>query len=288
MKLKTLSFREFPALLKEIPDPPELLYIEGAEIPEDGIRIAVVGSRKFTDYGKRATEKIIAELAPYNVTIVSGCALGIDSIAHNAALKNNLYTIGVPGSGLDKSVFYPSSNYFLKEKILKSGGTMISEFEPDQGATKWMFPKRNRIMAGISHAVLVIEATPKSGTLITARLGLEYNREVFAVPGSIFSEASRGANELIRTGASPVLSAADIIEELNLKKAENPTRRLFNEKDPKDQQNPETIFLEKFTDSISRDDFTALIGDTKKAQILITKLELSGKIRTHGNIIYKN
>lgn len=288
MKLKTLRFREFPALLKEIPDPPELLYIEGAPIPEDRIRIAVVGSRKYTDYGKRATEKIIAELAPYDVTIVSGCALGIDSIAHQAALKNNLYTIGIPGSGLDKSVFYPASNYFLKENILQAGGTMLSEFEPDQGAARWMFPQRNRIMAAISHAVLVIEATPKSGTLITARLGLEYNREVFAVPGSIFSETSRGANELIRTGASPVLSAADIIEELDLKKSENPTRELFAELNPKNPPSSEIIFLEKFSDSISRDDFTTLVGDTKKAQILITKLELSGKIRTHGNIIYKN
>lgn len=285
MELKTLLPKEFPALLKEIPDPPELLYIEGAPIPEDAIRIAVVGSRKYTDYGKRVTEKIIADLAPYNVTIVSGCALGIDSVAHQAALKNNLYTIGVPGSGLDKSVFYPPSNYFLKENILQAKGTLISEFAPDQGATKWMFPQRNRIMAGMSHAVLVIEATPKSGTLITARLGLEYNREVFAVPGSIFSETSRGANELIRTGASPVLSAEDIIEELGLKETKNPTRDLFEEENRK---TPENIFLKKFNDSISRDDFIALVGGAKEAQILITKLELSGKIRTHGNIIYKN
>lgn len=290
MKLRILSREDFPELLKEIPDPPEKLYLEGEPIPEDSIRIAVVGSRKYTDYGKRVTERLIRDLAKYNVTIVSGCALGIDSIAHQAAIKNQMYTIGIPGSGLDKSAFYPRSNYFLKESILKSGGTLVSEFEPKEKAARWMFPKRNRIMAGMSHAILVIEATPKSGTLITARLGLEYNREVFAVPGQIFAESSEGANLLIQTGASTVLSAEDIVNELHLEERTLFRDNLFNSgsTDGSQSKDPEASALSLFKDSISRDEFVSLIGDTKEAQVLITKLEIQGRVTTRGNNIYKN
>lgn len=292
MKLRSLSFSEFPELLREIADPPKKLYIEGTSIPENSIRIAVVGSRKYTDYGKRVTERLIRDLAYYNVAIVSGCALGIDSIAHQSAIQNNMYTIGIPGSGLDKSVFYPRSNYFLRDAILKSGGTLLSEFEPKAKAERWMFPQRNRIMAGLSHAILVIEATEKSGTLITARLGLEYNREVFAVPGPIFSESSKGANLLIQNGASPVLSVEDIIAELNLEKKDESQDSLFDNKktmskDSGDLTIEESV-LSAFNDSISKDDLIALIGDTSEAQILITKLEITGKIYSRGNKIYKN
>lgn len=280
MKLRTLSPNEFPALLKEIPDPPETLYLEGASIPEDLTRIAVVGSRKYTDYGRRATEKIIRELAPYKVAIVSGCALGIDSVAHQAAIQNNMYTVGIPGSGLDRSVFYPRSNYFLKEAILQSGGSLLSEFEPLQPATKWTFPQRNRIMAGMSEAVLVVEAAERSGTLITARLGLEYNREVFVVPGSIFSETSAGSNRLIRDGASPVLSGQDIIEELGLVKKE--------ETEGKNEDHPDHSILGQLSEETSRDEFVSLVGDAQEAQILLSKLELQGKITQRGNTIFKN
>ncbi|MDZ7725974.1 MAG: DNA-processing protein DprA [Candidatus Campbellbacteria bacterium] len=280
-QMHTLLPNEFPALLNEIPDPPKKLYIEGSPIKESGVRIAVVGSRKYSEYGKRATESIISGLANYNVTIVSGCALGIDSIAHQAALRHNINTIGIPGSGLDKSVFYPRSNFFLRDKILEAKGSLLSEFEPNQKAERWTFPKRNRIMAGISHAILVIEAAEKSGTLITARLGLEYDREVMAVPGSIFSETSAGTNDLIRDGARPILSAQDIIEELSLEEKEDLEKETDNANEYGD-------ILSNFSEKISRDEFIANVGNTEEALIILTKMELKGIIRIQGDTIYKN
>lgn len=201
-----------PKLLREIPDPPQQLFKRGILPDDEGlIFLTVIGSRKYSEYGKRVCEKIISGLAGYPFVIVSGMALGIDSIAHKTALDHGLITIAVPGSGLDDRVLYPASNLSLAHTIIKSGGCLISEFEPNFKATNWSFPKRNRIMAGMSHAVLVIEAENISGTRITARLATEYNREVFAVPGSIFSVSSEGTNELIREGAVPVTSAQDII-----------------------------------------------------------------------------
>src|SRR5690606_14344128 len=179
MKIRALSFEEFPPLLKEIPDAPEKLFHAGAAIREENALLAVVGSRKYTEYGKRATEAIIAGLAGMNVTIVSGLALGIDAIAHRSALKAGLQTIAVPGSGLDPDHIYPGAHRGLASEILKKGGSLLSELEPTAAVFPSNFPRRNRIMAGMSHATLVIEAAPRSGTLITARLALEYNREVF-------------------------------------------------------------------------------------------------------------
>jgi len=187
MNTQVIEPSEYPALLKEIPDLPEKLYYTGASIPQNNVLIAVVGSRKYTEYGKRAAESIIAGLRGYNVSIVSGLALGIDGIAHRAALKNDIQTIAVPGSGLDLRHIYPHSHRGLAEEILKKNGALFSEYEPDAKIYPSNFPARNRIMAGMSHAVVIIEAAPKSGTLITARLAMEYNREVFAGPGSIFS-----------------------------------------------------------------------------------------------------
>ena len=204
---------KIPKLLQEIPDAPKRLYIAG-EFPyqEDTIFLTVIGSRKFTPYGKSVVEKVIGELRGYPFVIVSGLALGIDAIAHRTALKNNLTTIAVPGSGLDESVLYPASHRNLAREIIQSGGCLISELEPKTKAAPWTFPQRNRIMAGLAHAVIVVEAENKSGTRITARLATEYNRDVFAVPGSVFSKSSEGCNELIREGAIPLTSVKDILE----------------------------------------------------------------------------
>ena len=204
---------DIPHLLKEISDPPKQLYIRGILPSEDEYKfLTVIGSRKFSTYGKQVCEHLIRGLAGYPIVIVSGLALGIDSIAHQAALDNHLTTIAVPGSGLDDSVLYPASNRGLAQNILRAGGCLLSEFEPTFKATNWSFPQRNRVMAGIAHATLVIEAENTSGTRITARLATDYNREVFAVPGSIFSPASEGTNELIREGATPVTRAEDILD----------------------------------------------------------------------------
>ena len=186
-KIQKLHPEDFPLLLKEITDPPEKLYLLGTLPPKDHKWLAVVGSRKYSNYGKEAAETLIAGLQGYPVVIVSGLALGIDAIAHRAALSAKLPTVAVPGSGLAPSVLYPSTNRNLAGDILKAGGALLSEFEPDFQATAWSFPQRNRVIAGLSDATLVVEAEQKSGALITSKFATEYNRDVFTVPGSIFS-----------------------------------------------------------------------------------------------------
>ena len=211
LKLKN---EEFPNQLLEIPQPPHNLYIRGKMPPTDHIYLSIVGSRKHTSYGRDICKKLIEGLKGYPIVIVSGLALGIDSIAHETALDVGLITMSFPGSGLDDSVIHPQSNRSLARRIVDSGGCLISELEPKWKATLYSFPQRNRLMAGISKAVLIIEAEEKSGTLITARMALDYNRDVLAVPGSAFSPNSRGTNTLIRQGATPVTTSEEILEAL--------------------------------------------------------------------------
>lgn len=220
-EIRILAKEDYPPKLLEIPQVPHKLFIRGIMPPSDAFFLSVVGSRKYTEYGKEACRKIIIGLRGYPIVIVSGLALGIDSIAHTAALEANLTTIAFPGSGLNPEVLYPAGNYSLAKKIVERGGALISEFEPDFRATPYAFPQRNRLMAGISHATLVIEAAEKSGTLITARMALDYNRDVFIVPGSIFSQNSKGVHSLLRQGATPVTSGADILEHWHLSSPEN-------------------------------------------------------------------
>jgi len=209
-----LKNEEFPKPLLQIPQPPKVLYVRGKLPPSDYIYLAVVGSRKYTSYGRDICEKLIRGLAGYPIVIVSGLALGIDSIAHNSALDAGLITMSFPGSGLDNSVLHPQTNIKLAQKIVDSGGCLMSELDPNWKATLYSFPQRNRLMAGISKAVLIIEAEEKSGTLITARMALDYNRDVLAVPGSAFSSNSKGTNMLIRQGAAPVTTSEEVLDTL--------------------------------------------------------------------------
>jgi DNA processing protein len=209
------ELREMLPQLLEIPQPPEELYIVG-ELPKDHIYVSVVGSRRYTDYGQRCCRELILGLRGKPVAIVSGLAYGIDQIAHRSAMDAKLPTIAIPGSGLDPSALYPRGHTQLAEEILYNGGCLLSELEPFEKAAPWTFPQRNRIMAGISRAVLIIEAEEKSGTLITARLATEYNRDVLAVPGSIFSATSAGTNFLLRQGATPITCANDLLQALGL------------------------------------------------------------------------
>ena len=189
-EIKKLARKDWPPLLEEINQLPERLFYVG-KIPDWSRKLlCIVGARKNTSYGKEAAETFIEGLRGYPITIVSGLALGIDSIAHRAALKNNLSTIAVPGSGLSLKVLHPQSHTHLAQEITDKDGMLMNEFEPEFKATQWSFPQRNRIMAGMSHATLIIEAEKKSGTLITARLAAEYNRDVLALPGSIFNTTS--------------------------------------------------------------------------------------------------
>lgn len=219
---RQLNPDEFPPLLREIADPPEKLYLVGS-LPSFEFRyLSIVGSRKYTPYGKDACETLIGGLSGYPIVIVSGLALGIDAIAHRSALLARLPTVAVPGSGLSEEVLYPAANRHLAQEIVERGGALLSPFPNEFQATPYSFPERNRIMAGLSHATLIIEANEKSGTLITARLALEYNREVLVVPGPIFSATSWGPHELLRHGATPVRSARDILDTLQLKTASTP------------------------------------------------------------------
>lgn len=214
---RILTGEDIPRLIRTIPDPPEQLWIEGnLPDPKTHRYLCVVGSRRHSAYGRQAVEELIEGLAGHNICIVSGLAFGIDSIAHRAALDAGLPTVAFPGSGLDRSVLYPQSHLELAEDILSSDGALVSEFEPLIACQVWTFPQRNRLMAAISHATLVIEAGEASGTLITARLALDYNRDVLALPGQIFLPLAFGTNRLIRDGAVPITSSDDILEALGL------------------------------------------------------------------------
>lgn len=230
----------YPAILKEITAPPVVLYGRGN--PDALVRhphIAVVGTRRPTSYGLEAAETIIPRLTDAGISIVSGLATGIDTKAHQIALEEKAVTVAVLGSGIDPVSIFPPENRGLAERIASSGGAVISEYSPGTPAAKEHFPVRNRIISGLSQGTLVVEAREKSGALITARFALEQNREVFAIPGSIFSATSRGPLSLIREGAIPATGAHDILEALGIdyapKKAEalnaagNPDARMLLE-----------------------------------------------------------
>lgn len=178
--------------------------------------LTIVGSRKNSAYGREVLEYLLKNLVGENIIVVSGLALGIDTLSHTNALKNNLPTISVPGSGLGRNVLYPSGNINLAEEIIKKDGILLSEFEDDMKSQLYFFPARNRIMAAISDAVLIVEAGEKSGTLITARLAMEYGKNVGVIPNNIFAGGSVGSNELIKSGASPITKIEDILEILNI------------------------------------------------------------------------
>lgn len=273
-----ITWENLPYRLKEIPDPPNSLYVRGAEIEEERPTLAVVGSRKMSEYGRRACEKLVAGLADYDIQIVSGLAYGIDSVALRSALKAGIRTIAVPGSGINDRVLYPRAHLSLAHEILTTSGTLISEFEPSQRADKWTFPQRNRIMAGLSDATLLVEAAERSGSLITARLSLEYNREVLVVPGEIFSKTSRGTNDLLRDGATPILESSDIAHALDL-----PLRKVSEPR----QQKQESKLLSLFDDKIERDELLQLSGNSRETQIELSKLEIEGVIEIQNGTVYK-
>lgn len=273
--IRELNENEFPELLKEIPQLPQRLFCAGTMPSPEHKLLAVVGSRKHTSYGKEVCEKLISELRGYPISIVSGLALGIDSIAHRTALANNLHTIAIPGSGLDPKILYPSSHIRLAEEIVSSGGALLSEFENTFQATPWSFPQRNRIMAGISAATLVIEAEQKSGTLITSRLATEYNRIVFTVPGSIFSKNSEGPHMLIRLGATPVTEGKDILQELGFAIETNENKKLdYGDLSPEEER-----VVNLLHNPLSRDDIIRASGlPTHHINSILTALEIKGVI----------
>ncbi|OGI74671.1 DNA protecting protein DprA [Candidatus Nomurabacteria bacterium RIFCSPHIGHO2_01_FULL_43_16] len=277
MQIEKLPREKFPKALLEIPQPPKELWIIGELPSENLIHLCVVGSRKFTSYGREACEKIIAGLKGYPIVIVSGLAMGIDAIAHRKALSVGLKTLIFPGSGLGKEAMYPKTNLRLAEELIESGSCLISEFAPDFKATLWSFPMRNRLMAGISKATLIIEAAEKSGTLITARLATEYNRDVLAVPGPIFSPNSKGTNKLLRQGATPVTSAEEVLEALGfeMEKDEKKQAKLFLDLSPE-----EKMVVNLLREPVPRDDLIrAMKMPVPAANALLSVMEIKELIK---------
>lgn len=209
----------YPPLLRETYAPPLVLYVQGDPAAMTGKTLAVVGTRRVSEYGRKVADKLIADLSPARPCIVSGLAAGIDTCAHRAALAHQLPTVAVFGCGLD--VIFPKENDALSREIVAAGGTLVSEYPLGTPPSKFTFPQRNRIVAGMSYGTLVVEGDVRSGALITARLALEEGRSVYAVPGNIFNFNSAGPHHLIKTGAVPVTEGADILKDLNWLGAES-------------------------------------------------------------------
>ncbi len=286
------QFETHPLLsrLLELPQIPEQITVEGT-LPEVTIDehgratpriLTIVGSRKYSTYGKDALNHLVQGLAGQPVVIISGLALGIDSLAHKAALENKITTISVPGSGLGREVLYPRSHVRLAEEIVKEGGALMSEWNDDMQAAQWTFPARNRIKAALSDAVLLIEADEKSGTLITARYALELGRDIGVVPGSIFSPTSRGTHNLLRDGATPIMHIDDLFALLHLKKREENTLHESPQNLSEDEQKLYNLLSEP-----RGKDMLLLLSELKPSSFMIalTTLEMKGCIQeTFGEL----
>lgn len=278
----TIYDESYPYLLKEIQNPPMLLYFKG-DISTVDNTFAVVGSRKMTSYGKFVTEKFTEELVAAGVVIVSGLAKGVDATAHRTTLKNHGKTFAVVGGGLNK--IYPPENIRMSEEIVESGGALISMFPPDESSLPGNFPARNRIISGLSKGVLVTEADIDSGSLITARFAVEQGRDVFVVPGPINSILSKGPMSLLKEGAMPVMETVEILEALGINSMKNAQLTMKNYEDLPAE---EKLILEilqneqKHLDEICRE----LGKSIPQVSSIILKMEISGLVKNLGGGIY--
>ena len=275
----TINDDIYPECLKEISDPPEKLYYKGnLELLKSERMIAVVGTRNTSSYGKLCCEYMIKKMSKADITIVSGFAKGIDSIAHKTSLITGTKTIAVIASGLD--IVYPASNFSLYREI-EEKGLILTEYEPGTKPFKGNFPQRNRIIAGLSKGVIVVESKDRGGSLITADLALEYNRDVYAVPGDIFSEYSKGCNNLIRDAKAKSLShIKELLEDYNWEnKEENKSLKFTKNQD---------LILNSLSTEKS---FDQILEETKIAQTEILSelinLEIMGLIKSIAGGRYK-
>lgn len=277
IELITIFDPAYPKPLKHIADPPFLLYVKGNKKTLKENCLAVVGTRRLTEYGKRATPLIVEPLAQAGLTIVSGLAMGIDGLAHQAALKVNALTIAVLGGGLSNHSIILENRSLAKE-ILNKNGAIVTEYPLPAHGSAVSFPQRNRIISGLSKGVLVIEADEKSGSLITAKCALDQNRDVFAVPGSIFSSKSKGPNQLIADGAKVITDASAILTEYGLdSNVRQPALLPANELE-------KNIFEILGKNSLSLDEIIRLTA--KKAPEVISclmNMELENRIINLGN-----
>lgn len=282
IKKITINDESYPQELKEIAKPPQVLYYKG-NIKIKGLKIAIVGTRRYSSYGKQITIDIAAQLAQAGIIIVSGLAPGIDTFAHQSATEQGKKTISVLGTGLDEKSIYPKENIQLARKILDLGGCLISEYPIGTAGSKFTFPQRNRIISGLCSGVLIVEAKERSGSLITADYALGQKRKLFAVPGSIYSLNSQGPHKLIKRGAVLVDKADDILRKLNLSGPAALTDAVVKTQSP--EQNliieilkQEELHLDKIIEK------TKL--DPAKAVSTLTILEIEGKIKNLGGNIY--
>ena len=275
MDIRELARKDYPGALGEIPDPPKKLWVSGT-LPKPGTKyLAVVGSRALTSYGREACNKLISGLSGYPVSIVSGLALGADAVAHRAALSAGLHTIAVPGSGLSDRAISPRTNLGLAHDIVKAGGTLLSEHEPEYLPHAYDFPSRNRIMVGIADAVLMIEAGEKSGTLITARLTTEYNRELLCVPHRIGDVHGFGSHLFLRLGATLATDPLHVLEALRIPPdLSGETTRIIS------LEGHEKILYDVLQEPRGRDDVVRLSGlSVGDALTALVTLELKGLVR---------
>ena len=270
-------------LLGVIPAAPEAIFFKGT-LPADRVpTVAIVGTRKPTAYGREVAHQLAYELASKGVIIVSGLALGIDSLAHEAALRHGLYTLAIPGGGLGDFAIYPARHKPLAKKILESGGGLLSEYDPDFRATTWSFPERNRLVAGISHATMVIEAGEKSGSLITARLAADYNRELLVVPGNIFSDNSKGTHQFLKLGATPVTEPSDILNALGIEMKSAETLSVMPA-----LSSEEEVIINILSEPTERDTLIRKSGlSTETASIVLMRMEMNGLILESAGVYRK-
>jgi DNA processing protein len=272
----------FPESLREMPSGPKVLYCRG-EWPRAGEKmIAMVGSRICSDYGKRAGRDIAQGLVEAGFTIVSGLTPGIDTIGHTVAVENGKRTVAVLGTGIDRQSLYPKSNLDLSEEIVKNGGCLLSEYPAGTRGAKFTFPQRNRIVAGLSLGVVVIEAKEKSGSLITARWAKKLGNPVFAVPGSIYSLNSEGCNELIRQGALLTRKSADVLEALGYDPEPKQATMFGN------ASAEEKLILEVISgEALETDKIIAATGlAAAQALSLLSLMEIKGLVKSIGGMKY--
>ncbi len=278
----SIESKEYPLSLKNIKDAPKILYYKGTLPSPKEICFAIVGTRNPSAYGQQAALQISSELSGRGISIVSGLAPGIDTFGHKAVIENKKRTIAVLGTGLDEKSIYPQSNLALSKKIIEYGGCLISELPPGTCGSKFSFPRRNRIISGLSLGVIIIEAKEKSGSLITANCAIKQNKKLFAVPGPIYSLNSRGPNKLIKNGAKLVENSDDILKEFGLQ-----FQSIEQNKACAENSEEEIIFKALKEGPLDIDKIIEKTGlKANKAAARLALMEVSDKIRNLGANIY--
>jgi len=281
IQVLTWEDEAYPSRLKDIDQPPPILYLRGELTIEDSWAVAVVGTRRVTAYGRQVTEELASYLAQNGVTVVSGLARGVDAIAHQAALKAGGRTLAVMGNGVDR--IYPPEHRALAEQMLMSGA-LLSDYAPGTPPESANFPPRNRIIAGLSLAVVVVEAGETSGALITAQFAVDQGREVFAVPGNILAPQSKGTNRLIQQGAHPLLSARDVLEALNLTRVSE--QRLVRKALPADNVEAQVLNVLAH-EPLHVDEIRNQTGlPIERVSATLVMMELKGMVRQVGGMNY--